>query len=166
MLTVASLVKSLKEGQDRVHVQLEYGPEKKGESTELGVRFRVCPPGKYGEDCNYTSLHFHYATKQSTIKDASPEISAHFKVGQGKAAPQGHELPVYDAYALYLLICALKPTKGGWSEFKVRVTEKKINELIKQDDLRQLRMVFASKVFDLSFWEIEAWNKFLDWQTS
>jgi hypothetical protein len=166
MLTVASLVSSLKDGVDKVDVTLEYGPYKKGQTTELGVRIRICPPGKHGKDCKYTSLHFHYANKQSSVKDAAPEISAHFKEGQSKTAQQGFELPVYDAYALYVLMCFLKPQKDKWTTFTFRVTKTQIENLIQQDNVRQLKMVFVSKVFDLAFWDQDAWSAFLDWLTS
>ena len=166
MLTVKSLVKSLKEGVDKVDITLEYGPEKKGASTDLGVRFRICPPGKFGKDCSYTSLHFHYANKQSTIKDASPEISAHFKVGQSKVAQQGHELTVYDAYALYLLVCFLNPQKDVWTPFHFRVTKSQIDQMVQQGDVRKLKTVFVSDVFDLSFWDQDAWSTLVFWLTS
>src|SRR5262245_8808183 len=168
VMTLEKLMKSVKEGVDKVDVTLEYGPDKnKAKGTmELGVRFRICSPGKVGADCTYSSLHFHYALQQSSLKDASPVVTAHFKEGQAKTALQGPDLPVYDAYALYLLMEGIQPEKPGWKSFTFRVTKKKIDGLIKSGEIRKLKMVFMSKVFDLAFWDGDAWNTFQDWITS
>ncbi len=84
----------------------------------------------------------------------------------GLAPVQGHELRIYDAYALYMLMCFIQPKKDEWKEFRIRVTKTMIDGLIQKGDLRQPKMVYVSDVFDLAFWDADAWSTFLLWQTS
>jgi hypothetical protein len=169
MLSVATLVKALKDRVDTVSIQLEYDEirthPKFGKNHEYGVRIRICAPGKHGAACSYTSLHLHYPIKQSSVADASPEISAHFKTGQAKVAQQGLELKVYDAFALYMMCKAAKPEKDKFKPFSVHVAKSNIEALITQNNLRALKAVFISDVFDLSFWTPDAWTRFLEWNT-
>ncbi len=167
MLTVDNLVRTLKEGRDSVAVKLEYNetrPAKGGKkTTELGVTFRICPPGKHGAECSYTSLHFHYSEAENRVADATPVITAHFKEGRAKTANQGWDLKPYDAFALYFLICVHKPNANEFKPFRVRVTESGVDGLIRSGNIRALKSVYVSDVFDLAFWDKDAWTKMMHW---
>ena len=165
MLTVEKLVGYLKDGSTQISVKLEYSQDGRDTNTnerthEYGV---VLSTREVGNGFEYTSLHFHYPYKQSAVT-STPQISAHFKAGRGKTAQQGHELKVWDAYALYLLLCMIQPNDTSWKPFKIHVTEQKIADLIQSKNLRALDSIFLSKVFDLAFWDPEAWARFMWWQ--
>ena len=168
MLTVEKLVGYLKDGSTQVSVKLEYSEDRKligkkgGWTHEYGVT--ISTRERRQNAWGYTSLHFHYARSQPGPQ-FQPDISAHFKTGKSKAAQQGHELKVWDAYALYLLLLMIKPVKDQWKPFKIHVTEQNVSALIGNKNLRALNTIFLSRVFDLSFWDSEAWSCFMDWQT-
>lgn len=164
-MNLDSLVRDLKTPGQIVSVKLEYS-EIKGKTIEYGVNIRSCAPGQHGAACSYSSLHFHVAKTQSTIADASPEISAHFKAGRGKGVNQQFDLKPYDAYALYLqLKFFTQPTDKGFTRLNVRVTKATIQNMISSKDVRALKSVYIGKLFDLSFWDSDAWSLFLDWLT-
>jgi hypothetical protein len=60
----------------------------------------------------------------------------------------------------------IQPNDTSWKQFKIHVTEQKIADLIQSKNLRALDSIFLSKVFDLAFWDPEAWARFMWWQVA
>jgi hypothetical protein len=157
VITVDQLVAYLRDRAYRVDAILEYDENK-------GREYGVCLSVSHArEERFYTHLHFHY---KPNPHGSFPEISAHFKKGRHKFDQQGYELPVADAYALYIACNLLNLDKSNWKNFKPRVTDAMVQQFIAERSVQKLRSLFVSKVYDLAFWDMEAWSRFLDWNAA
>lgn len=182
VMTVAELVEHLRTPTTKVAVKRLYD-YMKGKTHEMGVTIRVIP---VGADPKYHVWHMHYNTAH---KGDDPDIVAHFKAGHRKTDPQGFDLPKHDAYAIYFEFMLLYPRKTAkalypvnkqskaeedianwkavdaepWTKWGVsRITQQRVADLINGGNTRLLKTVYVSKLYDLAFWDQDAWNLMLD----
>lgn len=162
----------------RFYDTLSYKTGGKVAAHEIGWTIRVMEPKKEEKKGFF---HVHWKPKDNENASLNLKISAHFKESHmgNKALNRngaGPDLKPLDAALMYNGLVMLNakwdtrsPTKPkhasavGWTPLATRITAEMVKNFRDTNDTAALKALAKNPLYDLSKWDHEAWDSFLDW---